>query len=70
MEEAEAGFRQEWQKLEVENLRLSDWERQLGNRIQMVSSRTATERAKLEQEREALHEKICRTFDREVTVAS
>jgi hypothetical protein len=69
MEEAEAGFRREWEKLEGERLRLSDWERQLGNRIQVVSSRATEERAKLEQEREALHKKIGRTFDREVTVA-
>jgi hypothetical protein len=27
MEEAEAGFRREWEKLEAERLRLSDWER-------------------------------------------
>jgi hypothetical protein len=53
MEEAEAGFRREWEKLEVEHLRLSNWEHQLGNRIQVVSSRAAEERARLEQEREA-----------------
>jgi hypothetical protein len=70
MEEAEAGFQREWEKLEVEHLRLSDWERQLGNCIQVVSSRTTEERAKLEQECKALHEKIRRTFDWEVTVAS
>jgi hypothetical protein len=48
MEEAEAGFRREWEKLEAERLWLSNWKRQLGNRIQVVSSRTAEERAKLE----------------------
>jgi hypothetical protein len=70
MEEAESGFRCEWEKLEVERLRLSDWERGLGDLIQVVASRTAEERAQLTQEREALHEKVRRTFDREVAVAS
>jgi hypothetical protein len=54
----------------VEHLQLSDWERQLGNCIQVVSSRAAKERAKFEQEREALHEKMGRIFDREVSVVS
>jgi hypothetical protein len=58
MEEAEAGFRREWEKLVADHLRLSDWERQLGNRIQVVSFRAAEEQAKFEQEREALHEKM------------
>jgi hypothetical protein len=70
MEEAEAGFRWEWEKLEAECLRLSDWEHHLGNSVQVVASRAAEERAQLEHEHEALHEKIHRTFDREVTVAS
>jgi hypothetical protein len=35
----------------------------------VVTSRTAEEQAQLEQEREALHEKIHRTFDRERAVA-
>jgi hypothetical protein len=33
MEEAEAGFQREWEKLEAEHLRLSDWEHHLGDRI-------------------------------------
>jgi hypothetical protein len=36
----------------------------------VVSSRAAEERAKFEQEREALHEKMGRIFDREVSVVS
>jgi hypothetical protein len=56
MEEAEAGFRQEWEELEAEHLRLSDWERHLGNRIQVV-------------EREVQHENIRRVIDREMAVA-
>jgi hypothetical protein len=47
MEEAEAGFQREWEKLEAECLRLSNWERHLGNRIQVVTSRAAEERAQL-----------------------
>jgi hypothetical protein len=45
MEKVEAGFRREWEKLEAEHLRLSDWERRLGDCIQVVASRTAMERA-------------------------
>jgi hypothetical protein len=70
MEEAEVGFRREWEKLEAERLRLSNWERQLGNRIQVVSSRAAEERARLEQEREVLREKMGRVIDREISVIS
>jgi hypothetical protein len=70
MEEAEASFRREWEKLEVEHLWLSDWERQLRNRIEVVSSRTTEERAEFEQERKALHEKMGRIFDREGSVVS
>jgi hypothetical protein len=33
MEEVEAGFRREWEKLKAKSLRLSDWERHLRNRI-------------------------------------
>jgi hypothetical protein len=45
MEEAEAGFQQEWEQLEVERDRLFDWERCLGDRIQVVASRATEERA-------------------------
>jgi hypothetical protein len=45
MEEAEAGIRREWEKLEAEHLQLSDWEHHLGNRIQVVTSCAAKERA-------------------------
>jgi hypothetical protein len=70
MEEVEAGFWREWKKLEVERLWLFDWERCLGDRIQVVASSAGEERAQLTQKREALHEKVHRTFDREVAVAS
>jgi hypothetical protein len=52
MEEAEAGFWREWEKLEAERLRLSDLERRLWDRIQVVASRTTEERAQLVRERE------------------
>jgi hypothetical protein len=70
MEEPEAGFLREWEKLEAEHLRLSDWERQLVIRIQVVSSRAAEERARFEQEREALREKMGRIIDQEIAVIS
>jgi hypothetical protein len=53
-EEAEVGFRWEWEKLEAECLRLSIWELRLGDRIKTVASRHAEERAQLEQERDDL----------------
>jgi hypothetical protein len=68
MEEAEAGFRREWEKLGVEHLRLSDWERHLGDRIQVVASRAAEERAQLEREREVQREKMRRVINREIAV--
>ncbi|XP_025791884.1 uncharacterized protein LOC112873071 [Panicum hallii] len=70
MEEAEASFRWEWEKQEAERLQLSDWEHRLGDCIQVVASRAVEEWAQLTQEREALHEKVRRTFDQEVAVAS
>jgi hypothetical protein len=70
MEEAKASFRREWKKLEAEHLRLSDWEHRLGDRIQVVASRTVEERAQLEQEREVHREKMRRVIDREIVVVS
>jgi hypothetical protein len=68
MEEADAGFRQEWEELEAERHRLSDWERRLGDRIQVVASRAAEERAQLERERNVQRGKIRRVIDREIAV--
>jgi hypothetical protein len=68
MEEAEAGFRQEWEELVAERLRLSNWECHLGDRIQVVASRAAEEWAQLERERKVQHKKMHRVIDREVAV--
>jgi hypothetical protein len=70
MEEAEAGFRREWEMREAEHLWLSDWERRLGDHIQVVASRTTEERAQLEQEREIQREKMRKVIDREIAVVS
>jgi hypothetical protein len=70
MEEAEVGFRRECEKLEAERLRLSDWERCLGDRIQVVASRAVKEWAQLEREREVQREKMRRVIDREIAVIS
>jgi hypothetical protein len=70
MEEAEAGFRREWETLEAERLQLSNWERRLGDRIQTVASHAAKERAQLEWEREVQREKMCSVIDREMAVAT
>jgi hypothetical protein len=43
MVEIEEGLRLEWEELEAENHRLSDWERRLGERIKTVTSRYAEE---------------------------
>jgi hypothetical protein len=52
LEETEAGFRREWEKLEAERLHLSNWERFLGDCIKTVSSRYSKEQLQevLEQE--------------------
>jgi hypothetical protein len=47
LEEMEAGFRREREKLEAERLRLFDWEHCLGDRIKIVSSRYAGEHVQL-----------------------
>jgi hypothetical protein len=64
-EELEAGIRQEWEKLEAEHLRLSDWEHRLGDRIKSVTARYADERAKLVLEHELLQEQLQQARDRE-----
>jgi hypothetical protein len=58
LQELEAGMRREWEKLEAEDLRLSDWEHRLGDRIKSVSARYARERAELVLEREVLQEQL------------
>jgi hypothetical protein len=57
-QELEAGMRREWEKLEAERHRLSDWEVRLGDRINSVSARYAEERAKLVLGRELLQEEL------------
>jgi hypothetical protein len=64
-QELEAGLRREWEKLEAERQRLSDWEVRLGDRINTVSARYAEERAKLVAERELLREELEQVRDRE-----
>jgi hypothetical protein len=68
-EELEAGIRREWEKLEAEHLRLSDWEHRLGDRIKSVTARYADERAKLVQGRELLQEQLQQALDREAAAA-
>jgi hypothetical protein len=65
LQELEAGMRQEWEKLEAEDLRLSDWEHRLGDRIKSTTARHANERAKLLLERELLQEQLQEARDRE-----
>ncbi|XP_025806610.1 uncharacterized protein LOC112885164 [Panicum hallii] len=52
------GASSQWEKLEAERHRLSDWEVRLGDRINSVSARYAEERAKLVQGRELLQEEL------------
>jgi chromosome segregation ATPase len=58
-------MRREWEKLEAERQRLSDWEVRLGDRINTVSARHAEERTKLVLERELLREGLEEARDRE-----
>jgi hypothetical protein len=64
-QELEAGMRREWEKLEAERHRLSDWEVRLGDRINTVSARYAEKRAKLVLGRELLREELEQARDRE-----
>jgi hypothetical protein len=68
-QELEAGMRWEWEKLEAERHRLSDWEERLGDRIKSVTARYADERPKLVLERELLQEGLQRALDREAAAA-
>jgi DNA repair ATPase RecN len=65
LEELEAGIHQEWEELEAERLRLSNWERRLGDRIKTVIARYAGERAELVQECRDLQEQLQKSLDRE-----
>jgi chromosome segregation ATPase len=58
LQELEAGMRREWEKLEAEDLRLSDWEHRLGDRMKSVSARYARERTELVLEREILQKQL------------
>jgi chromosome segregation ATPase len=69
MEEAEMGFHREWERLEAERLRLSDWERRLGDRIKTITSRHVEERAQLKQEHDDLQEQLQRVLEREAAAA-
>jgi hypothetical protein len=53
-QELEASIRREWEKLEAERLRLSDWEHRLGDHIKSVTARHADECTKLVQGHELL----------------
>jgi hypothetical protein len=64
-EELEAGIRREWEKLDAERFRLSDWERRLGDRIKSATARHAEERAKLVLEHELLREQLQEAHERE-----
>jgi hypothetical protein len=66
LQELEAGMRREWEKLEAEDLRLSDWEHRLWDRIKSATARHTDERAKLLVEHELLQEQLQEARDREV----
>jgi hypothetical protein len=64
-EELEAGICREWEKLDAEHFRLSDWERRLGDHIKSATARHAEERTKLMLERELPQEQLQEARDRE-----
>jgi chromosome segregation ATPase len=66
--ETEAAIRRDWKALETEHQRLGDWCTQLEKRTKAVSCQFASERAKLEQEREDFKEDIRKLSDREQEV--
>jgi chromosome segregation ATPase len=65
LQETEEAILREWEALETEHQRLSDWCTQLEERTKAASYQFASEWAKLEREREAFKEDLRKVSDRE-----
>jgi DNA repair exonuclease SbcCD ATPase subunit len=65
LRETEAAILREWEALETEHQRLSNWCTQLEEHTKAASCQFASERSELEQEREDLKEDLEKVFERE-----
>jgi chromosome segregation ATPase len=66
LHETEAAILQEWEALEAEHQRLSDWRTQLEERTKAVSRQFTSERSKLERDRKDYKKDLQKVFAREL----
>jgi chromosome segregation ATPase len=66
LNETEAAIRREWEALESEHQRLSDWRTQLEERTKVASCQFASERSKLTQDRKEYKRDLQKVFAREL----
>jgi DNA repair exonuclease SbcCD ATPase subunit len=66
LQETEAAIRQEWEALEAEHQRLSDWHAQLEERTKATSRQFASERFELAQNRKGYKKDLQRVYAREL----
>jgi DNA repair exonuclease SbcCD ATPase subunit len=69
LQETEAVILREWEALEAEHQRLSDWHTQLEERTKAVSHRFASERSELERDRKDYKKDLQKVYARELGVA-
>jgi hypothetical protein len=68
LQETEAAILREWEALEAEHQRLSDWCTQMEERTKAVSRQFAFERSELEQDRKDYRKDLQKVFARELEV--
>jgi hypothetical protein len=68
LQETEATILREWEALEAEHQRLSDWRTQLEERTKAASRQFALERSELERDRKDYREDLKKVFARELEV--
>jgi xanthine dehydrogenase iron-sulfur cluster and FAD-binding subunit A len=69
LQETEAAIRREWEALEAEHQRLSDWRTQLEERTKAASQRFVFERFELERDRKDYKKDLQRVYARELEAA-
>jgi hypothetical protein len=69
LQETEATIRREWEALEAEHQRLSDWRTQLEERTKAASQRFVFERFELERDRKDYKKDLQRVYARELEAA-
>jgi hypothetical protein len=68
LQETEAAILWEWEALEAEHQRLSDWRTQLEERTKEASRQFASERSELERDRKDYRKDLQKVFARELEV--